>query len=141
VSSYCDAIIFMERREAKVFHFSAINEIKLVVMHTSARRRHHQTDHEDRLTQAVDEDFLRRIVESLDHAGHTLICGPGNAKFELEIHLGRHRPDLAARICGVEALDDAGEGAILEMARHFFRMPNHRRAKEAGRLPPGCAEQ
>lgn len=133
MSEYFDAIVFIDRREAKVFHFSALDDVKLVIMHTSARRRHHQADHEDGTKHAVDEEFLRRIAESLDHTGHTLITGPGNSKFELETYLGRHRPDLAARISGVENLVDAGDdGGILALARHFFRARGHRHTFEAG---------
>ena len=43
MSEYFDAIIFIDRREAKVFHFSATDDVKVVFMHTAAQRRHHQS--------------------------------------------------------------------------------------------------
>ncbi len=73
MSEYLDAIVFIDRCEAKVFHF-----------------------------RAADDGFLRRIVGSLDHIGHTLIVGPGNSRFELQTYLERHKPDLASRISGVQ---------------------------------------
>jgi hypothetical protein len=38
----------------------------------------------------------------------------------------RHKPDLAARISGVETLDDARDSSIVAMARQFFRKRGHR---------------
>src|ERR1022692_3112637 len=126
MSEYFDAIIFIDRREAKVFHFNATDDVKLVFMHTAAPRRHHQADHEDSTKHAVDDDFLHRIVASLDHTGHTLITGPGNSKFELQTYMERHKPELAARISGIEALDDATDSGILALGRQFFRTRGHR---------------
>jgi stalled ribosome rescue protein Dom34 len=123
---YLDAIIFIDRGHAKAFHVSATDDVKLVFEHTSAQRRHHQADHENSTKHAVDDEFLRRIAGSLDHNGHTLIAGPGNSKFEWQTYLERHKPDLAARISGVETLDDAKDGSIVAMARQFFSKRGHR---------------
>ena len=128
MSEYLDAIIFIDRHLAKVFHVSATDNVKLLIEHTSAQRRHHQADHEDSTQHAVDDEFLHRIVASLDHAGHTLIAGPDNSKFELQTYMQRHKPDLAARISGVETLENATDSGIVEMARRFFRERGHRHA-------------
>jgi stalled ribosome rescue protein Dom34 len=128
MSEYLDAIIFIDRHLAKVFHVSATDDVKLLIEHTSAQRRHHRADHEDSTQHAVDDEFLHRIVASLDHAGHTLIAGPGNSKFELQTYMQRHKPDLAARISGVETLENATDSGIVEMARRFFRERGHRHA-------------
>jgi stalled ribosome rescue protein Dom34 len=128
MSEYADAIIFIDRHEAKVFHFSANDDVKLAFTHTSAARRHHQADHEDRTEHAVDDEFMLSIVRSLDNTTYTLITGPGNSKYELQSYMHRHRPELAARICGIEALDDATDGGILGLGRQFFRTRAHRHA-------------
>jgi hypothetical protein len=47
MSEYLGVIIFIDRKEAKVFHISAEEEIKHVFTHTSAQRRHHQANQED----------------------------------------------------------------------------------------------
>ena len=66
MSEYLDVIIFIDRKEAKLFHISADDQLKHVFTHTSAQRRHHQANHEDATKHAVDDDFLRRITRSLD---------------------------------------------------------------------------
>ena len=126
MSEHFDAIIFIDRREAKVFLFSATSDIKLVLMHTSAQRRHHQAYHEDGTQHAADDDFMREVVGSLDHGGNTLICGPGNSKYELQGYMQQHTPALAAQISAVEDLDEPSESGILAVARNFFQTRGHR---------------
>jgi len=128
MSEYNDAIVFIDRRLAKVFHFSAHDEVKLVFTHTSAHRPHHSAAHEDATKHAVDDEFMQTIVGALGHDGSTLIVGPGNSKFELQTYIGRKRPDLAARISGIETLSEPQDGGILALGREFFRKRAHRHA-------------
>jgi stalled ribosome rescue protein Dom34 len=130
MSKFVDAIVWIDRHQAKLFHFSATDDVKLVFMHTSAQRQHHRADHEDGTKHAVDVPFLQSIVRSLDHSGGILIAGPGNSKFELQRHIDQHRPDLAARISGVESLDNPADAGILELARRFYRSRGHRHPVE-----------
>jgi stalled ribosome rescue protein Dom34 len=128
MSEYNDAVVFIDRREAKVFHFSADDDLKLVFEHTSAHRPHHEADHEDATKHAVDDGFMATVVASLGTTGCTLIVGPGNAKFELQTYIVRTRPDLAVRISGVETLSNPQDSGILALAREFFRKRGHRHA-------------
>jgi stalled ribosome rescue protein Dom34 len=127
MSEYYDAVIFIDRREAKVFHFSANEDVKLAFVHSSAQRRHHLAD-QDATKHAIDAEFMHGILGSLDHSGQTLITGPGNAKYELQKYMQQHAPELAARITGVEPLDDPKDSAILGQARQFFHTRGHRHA-------------
>jgi hypothetical protein len=127
MSEYFDAIVFVDRHEAKVFHFNARDDVKLVVTHTSARRPHHEAD-QDATKHAVDDAFMASIVGSLGHDGYTLLVGPGNSKFELQTYIDRTRADLAKRISGIETLSDPRDSAILALAREFFRKRGHRHA-------------
>jgi len=111
MSEYFDAIVFIDRREAKVFHFNAREDVNLVFTH-----------------HAVDDGFMASVVGSLGHAGYTLIVGPGNAKFELQTYIKRSHRDLAAQLCGIETLSEPQDGAILALAREFFRKRGHRHA-------------
>jgi stalled ribosome rescue protein Dom34 len=128
MSEYDDAIVFIDRSEAKVFHFNAIDEVKLVFTHGQAQRKHHEASHEDGTKHAVDDEFMQRIVASLDHGGNSLIVGPGNSKFELQAYMKRHEADLARRISGVASLEDPKDSGILALAREFFRERGHRHA-------------
>jgi stalled ribosome rescue protein Dom34 len=132
MSEYFDAIVWIDREEAKVFHCSAAGDVKLVLKHTSAKRRHHTANHEDSTKHAVDEEFLERIVAAFDHPGGILITGPGNSKVELRHYMDQHCPDLAARFYGVETVNDPGDEGILAVARQFFKGRSHRHMSEVG---------
>jgi stalled ribosome rescue protein Dom34 len=136
MSEYRDVIVFIDREEAKVFHMTAKDEMKLLFAHTAAQRRHHRADHEDGTKRAVDDEFMQRIASSLDLSGNTLICGPGNSKYELQAYLQHHTPMLAERVSGVEDLDDPKDSGILAIGRQFFAQRGHRheiRPKESAR--------
>ena len=82
MSNHVDSVIFIGHRQAKVFHFNAQDEVKLVYLHTSAQRRHHQAHHEDRTKHAVDDEFLLRVTGSLDPvpmSDHLPVCGPAES--------------------------------------------------------------
>ena len=132
MSEFVDAIIWIDRREAKVFQVSETEQVKLVITHGSATRRGHRADHEDGTKHAVDPQFLHSVVEAIDVAWGTLITGPGNSKFELQRYMHQRRPDLAARISGVETIDEPADAGILEFARRFFRTRGHRHSIEPG---------
>jgi stalled ribosome rescue protein Dom34 len=132
MSKYWDAIVWIDRSEAKVFHVSATEDSKIVAnSHTSTQRLHHQASSESG-KEAVDGEFFHRICGALNHTGGTLITGPGNAKFELKNYLDKHRPDLAQRVYGVETLDHPGDAELLALARRFFNARSHRDMAEAG---------
>jgi len=126
MSEYLNVIIFIDRKGAKVFHISAEDEIKHVCTHTSAQRRHHQANREDATKHAVDDEFMRRIASSLDLSGNTVICGPGNSKYELQAYMQEHTPKLAERVSGVENLDDPKDSSVLAIGRQFFGNRSHR---------------
>jgi stalled ribosome rescue protein Dom34 len=132
MSDFVDAIIWIDRREAKVFQVSDAEHVKLVITHTSAKRQGHRADHEDGTKHALDPQFFHSVVQALDVAWGTLLTGPGTSKFELQQYMDQHRPDLAARISGVETIDEPTDAAILEFARRYFRTRGHRHASEPG---------
>ncbi len=103
-----------------MFHLSSKEEGKLAFTHTSAQRQHHGADHEDGTKHAVDDEFMKKITSSLDVSGSTLICGPGNSKYELQGYMQEHSPKLAERVAGVENLDDPKDSGILGLGRKFF---------------------
>ena len=133
MSKYWDAIVWIDRGEAKVFHLGADEDDKIVVhSHTSTQQLHRQTHHEEGSKETVDVEFFHRIIATLDHTGGTLITGPGNIKFELKEYLDRHRPDLAARVFGVETLEHPLNEELLGMARRFFATRGHRHSAPTG---------
>jgi stalled ribosome rescue protein Dom34 len=122
MSDHYHAIVWIDHREAKIFHFSAAEVDRVVVhSHSAGQHLHHKANSVGSGHLGVDKDFLHRVVASLTHSGAILITGPANAKTELKNFIAEHRPDLVKRISGVEALDHPSDGALVALARKYFK--------------------
>jgi stalled ribosome rescue protein Dom34 len=121
MSNYYHALVWIDHREAKVFHFDAEHNKEVVVRNAHAHQNlHHKANSGDSGHVSVDKEYLRRVVAELANAGAILIVGPGSAKTELRTFVQDSRPDVAAKIHGVEALDHPTEGQLLAYGRKFF---------------------
>ena len=124
------AIVWIDHREAKIFHVSASDVDRLVVhSHGNGQNLHHKANARDSGHLDVDKDFFARVVGALTHTGSILITGPANAKTELQRYMTEHRPDLAKRVSAVEALDHPSDGALVALARKFFRADDRMHAQ------------
>jgi len=117
------AIVWVDHREAKIFHVTATAADGKTIQAKSAR---HHLEHRANVTgsghRGVDKDYFQRIVAALSNDGSVLLTGPGNAKAELNNYITEQHPDLAQRIAGVETLDHPKDAELLALARKFFRL-------------------
>jgi stalled ribosome rescue protein Dom34 len=122
MSEHYHAIVWIDHREAKIFHFNA-TDVDQVVLHShlTGQHLHHKANTTGSGHLGVDKEFFDRIVEALTHTGALLITGPANAKSELKKYIDQHRPELTKRISGVEALDHPSDGALVAFARKYFK--------------------
>lgn len=117
------AVVWIDHREADVFHLNETQETKFVVnSHNSVQRLHHQSHRDASGRPPVDTEFFVRIVSALNHTAGTLIAGPGEAKFEFERYLRRHRPDLAAHVHDIDTVDHPSDDGLIALAREHFRV-------------------
>ncbi len=128
------AVIWIDHREARVFHFNP-TDVERLVLHPDnpTRRIHHKADASDHGHAAEDHNFLHAVVESVADAGAVLITGPGQAKHQLVKHIDQHDPKLMAIIAGVETIDHPSDPQLVAFARHYFKaedrmVPTHPRA-------------
>jgi len=121
MSEHYHAIVWIDHREAKIFHFNA-TDVDRVVLHSqiSGQHLHHKANTTGSGHLGVDKEFFHRVVEALTHTGALLITGPANAKTELKNYIDQQRPELAKRISGVEALDHPSDGSLVAFARKYF---------------------
>jgi hypothetical protein len=117
MSEFIGNIVWIDRREARIFHLGTHAEQKLVI-ESRASVGH------------VHPDYFPNVVAAIAGVGGILITGPGNAKFELKIFLDQHHPEMAANIYGIESLDDPRDDVLLGLARRFFATRGHRRMHE-----------
>jgi hypothetical protein len=100
------AVIWIDHREARVFHFGS-NEVERLVLRPAdpTRHIHHKANSIGSGHAAADQEYLHAVAQSVADAGAVLIAGPANAKTQLVEHIRTHDPRLAKAIEGVETVD------------------------------------
>jgi stalled ribosome rescue protein Dom34 len=122
MSNHYHALVWIDHREAKVFQFNTTDVNRATVRSTHPDQHiHHKANAGDSGHAPVDQEFFKRVAQAISQAGAILITGPANAKTELVSYLKRVQPHLAERISGVETLDHPSDGALVALARSFFK--------------------
>ncbi len=122
MSNHFHAIVWIDHREVRVFHFGRTKIDSLVLHpHKPTKHIHHKANCIGSGHAAEDQDFLHRVAESIADAGEVLITGPANAKTELVKHIHHHEPRLMNIIAGVETVDHPSDGALVAYARRYFK--------------------
>ena len=116
------AVIWIDHREARVFHFSP-KDVERLVVHPEhpTKHIHHKANSIGSGHAAADHEYLKAVVESVADAGAVLITGPANAKTELIKHIHQHDPRMMKVIAGVETVDHPSDGALVAYARKYFK--------------------
>src|SRR5579871_5691190 len=115
------AVIWVDHREARVFHFTP-TDVERLVLHPDhpTRHIHHKANSIGSGHAAEDHAYLQAVAESIADAGAVLIAGPANEKTELARHIREHNPKLAGAIAGVETVDHPSDGQLVAHARKHF---------------------
>jgi hypothetical protein len=116
------AIVWIDHREARIFHFNIADADRVVVhSHNPARHIHHKANTIGSGHAAVDPIYFEQVTDAIADAGAILITGPAQTKTQLVKHIARHNPTLVAKIVGVEGLDHLTDGELVARARHHFK--------------------
>lgn len=119
--SHYHAVVWIDHREAKVFHFNPTDVEKLVLHPDNPTKHlHHKAGSVGSGHAAEDQEFLHAVAESIADAGAVLIAGPGEAKQELVKHIERHDPTLTKAIAGVETIDHPSDAQLVAHARKYL---------------------
>ena len=121
-SHHFHAVIWIDHREARVFHFSPTDVERLVVHPEHPTKHiHHKANSIGSGHAAADHEYLHAVVELFAEAGAVLITGPANAKTELVKHIHQHDPDRMKAVAGVETVDHPSDGSLVAYARKYFK--------------------
>lgn len=122
MSTHFHAVVWIDHREARVFHFNPTEAERLVIhAHSPTRQVHHKANSIGPGHAAENQAFFREVEAAIADAGAILITGPANAKTELVKHLHRHAPKLVEKIAAIETLDHPTDGALVAHARNYFK--------------------
>jgi stalled ribosome rescue protein Dom34 len=115
------AVIWIDHREARVFHFG-LTDVEHVVLHPDhpTKHIHHKANSIGSGHASADQGYLHAVAESVADAGAVLITGPANAKTELVEHIRVHDPRLTKLIVGVETVDHPSDPQLVAHAKKYF---------------------
>jgi stalled ribosome rescue protein Dom34 len=117
------AIVWIDHREAEIFHVNATEGTKVVInSHSSTQTLHHESHADGTVHQAVDTNFFARIVSALNHTGGTLLTGPGETKHELERYLRGNRPDLGAHLEELDTVGHPRDQELIALVRDHYQL-------------------
>jgi stalled ribosome rescue protein Dom34 len=116
------AVMWIDHREARVFHFGR-EDVETLVLHPEnpARQVHHKSNTIGSGHEALAAEFLHAAAHAIADAGAVLITGPGNAKTELMAHIEKHDPKLLKIILGIETVDHPTDKQLVAYARKYFK--------------------
>jgi hypothetical protein len=116
------AVVWIDHREARVFHFTP-TDVERLVLHPDhpTRHIHHKANSIGSGHAAEDHAYLQAVAESIADAGAVLIAGPANAKIELVRHIREHNPKQMSEIVGVETVDHPSDAQFVAYARKYFK--------------------
>lgn len=116
------AVVWIDHREARVFHFSP-GDVERLVLHPDhpTRHIHHKANAIGSGHAAEDHAYLEAVAEAVADAGEILIAGPANAKTELVKHIHRHHPQVMNAIVGVKTVDHPTDAQLVTYARKYIK--------------------
>jgi stalled ribosome rescue protein Dom34 len=119
--SHYHAAIWIDHREARVFHFGPA-DVETLVLHPDnpTRHIHHKANSIGSGHASTSPDYLHEVAQSVADAGAILITGPANAKTELVEYIRLHDPKLAKAIAGVETVDHPSDAQLVAHARKYL---------------------
>ncbi len=116
------SVIWIDHREARVFHFSAEDVDKLVVRPDDPHVHiHHKANTVGSGHAPEEKAFLQAVAEAIGGSRAILITGPGVAKTALVKHIARYDPALLERIAAVETVDHPADKVLVAHARSYFK--------------------
>ncbi len=117
------AAVWIDHREARVFHVSAeASDETTVRVPQHVHRRHPKSESGAKEHPDDARRFFHAVSQSLIDCSHVLVMGPATAKLELVKYADEHDHPLATRIVGSETVDHPTDGQIVALARSYFKL-------------------
>ena len=133
MNTHYHAIVWIDHHEAKVFFFDD-NDVQAERIRSTNPHvhLHHHANAGDSGHVGTDKAFLKRVAAALGTAGAILITGPAGAKKELQAYIEQEAPLLFPRISDVQTLSHTSDGALIALARRFFKADDRMHSQADG---------
>jgi len=126
--SHAHAIVWMDAKEAHVFHFGAEDvEKERIKSYSPFRKVHHKAGVIGAGHVHLNHGYFDEIAEAPSGIQEWLLTGPGAAKTEMATYAEQHLPDLSRKLLGVQPADHPTDGELLAQARQTFKKADRMR--------------
>jgi stalled ribosome rescue protein Dom34 len=130
-SHHYHAVVWIDHREARIFHFNPTDVDRLVLHPDNPTKHiHHKANSIGSGHAPEDHAFLQAVAESIADAGAILVTGPANAKTELVKHIRQYDPKVMKVIVGVETVDHPSDAALVAHARKYFKIEDRMQSQK-----------
>jgi stalled ribosome rescue protein Dom34 len=136
MADHYHAIVWIDHKQARVFHFNVEEADRTVVKDHIVRDLHSREKHTGQRTEE-NKPFFENVAKAIADASAILIVGPAQEKDFFAKFLAEKHPSIRAHVEGVEKADHPSDGELLDFARRYVKGADHMRPQinlpEAGK--------
>jgi stalled ribosome rescue protein Dom34 len=136
MADHYHAIVWIDHKQARVFHFNVEEADRTVVKDHIVRDLHSREKHTGQRTEE-NKPFFENVAKAIADASAILIVGPAQEKDFFAKFLAEKHPSIRAHVEGVEKADHPSDGELLDFARRYVKAADHMRPQinlpEAGK--------
>ena len=127
MAGHFHAVVWIDHKQARVFHFNVDEADKTVIRPDHSVRDIHHGQKRTGHRIPADRVFLEKVASAIADAGAILIVGPAQEKDEFAKFLAEKHPVIKTHVEGVEKADHPTDGELLDHARRFVKAADRMR--------------
>ena len=136
MADHYHAVVWIDHKQARVFHFNVEEADKTLVKDHVVRDLHSREKHTGQRTEE-NKPFFEDVAKAIADASAILIVGPAQEKDFFAKFLAETHPSIRAHVAGVEKADHPRDGELLDFARRYVKASDNMRPQidppEAGK--------
>ena len=121
------AVVWIDHKQARIFHFNVEEADKTVIRPDHAVRDVSRGDRRTGHRTAEDIAYFEQAAGALADAGAILIVGPAGEKDAFAKFLAEKHPAIRMHVEGVEKADHPTDGELLDFARRYVKAADRMR--------------
>ena len=121
------AVVWIDRKLARIFHFNVEEADRTVIRADHAVRDVHHGQKRSGHRVAEDRELFEAAAGAIADAGAILILGPADEKDALAKFLAEKHPAIRTHVEGVESADHPTDGELLDYARRYVKAADRMR--------------
>jgi stalled ribosome rescue protein Dom34 len=126
MADHYHAVVWIDHKQARIFHFSVDEADRAVVKDHVVRDLHSHEKHTGQRTEE-NKPFFEDVAKAIADASAILIVGPAQEKDFFAKFLSEKHPAIRAHVEGVEKADHPSDGELLDFARRYVKASDHMR--------------